>query len=69
MQLGAELTVGVDNGLILGYLMCRFGLVPRGMAVLGLVGGLGIRASGAAVLIVVASQILLKPGAPLAHSL
>jgi hypothetical protein len=31
--------VGVGNGLILGYLMYRSGLVPRGMALLGLIAG------------------------------
>jgi hypothetical protein len=31
--------VGVGNGLILGYLMYRSGLVPRGMAILGLIAG------------------------------
>jgi hypothetical protein len=31
--------VGIGNGLILGYLMYRSGLVPRGMAVLGLIAG------------------------------
>ena len=50
-DLGPGLTVGVGNGLILGYLMYRSGLVPRGMAVLGIVGGIGICLSGAAVLL------------------
>jgi hypothetical protein len=31
--------VGVGNGLLLGYLMYRSGLVPRPLAVLGLIGG------------------------------
>jgi hypothetical protein len=31
--------VGIGNGLILGYLMYRSGLVPRGMALLGLIAG------------------------------
>jgi hypothetical protein len=48
--LGPGFVVGVGNGLILGYLMYRSGLVPRGMAVLGLVGGPLICASGIAVL-------------------
>src|SRR5918998_2677747 len=43
--------VGVGNGLILGYLMYRSGLVPRGMAILGLIGGPLIIASGAAVVL------------------
>jgi len=37
--LGPGWVVGVGNGLILGYLMFRSGLVPRGMAMLGLIGG------------------------------
>ena len=37
--LGPNLVVGVGNGLILGYLMYRSGLVPRGMAMLGMVAG------------------------------
>jgi hypothetical protein len=37
--LGPGFIVGWGNGLILGYLMYRSGLVPRGLAMLGLVGG------------------------------
>jgi hypothetical protein len=37
--LGPGFVVGVGNGLILGYLMYTSGLVPRGMAVLGLIAG------------------------------
>jgi hypothetical protein len=48
--LGPGWVVGVGNGLILGYLMYRSGLVPRGMAMLGLIGGPLIIASGTAVL-------------------
>ena len=48
--LGPGFTVGVGNGLILGYLMYRSGLVPRSLAVLGLFGGVGICLSGTAVL-------------------
>jgi hypothetical protein len=47
--LGPGFVVGVGNGLILGYLMYRSGLVPRGMAMLGLVGGPLICVSGIAV--------------------
>ncbi len=49
--LGPGFVVGVGNGLILGYLMYRSGLVPRGMAMLGLVGGPLVCASGIAVLL------------------
>jgi Domain of unknown function (DUF4386) len=48
--LGPGFVVGVGNGLILGYLMFRSGLVPRGMAMLGLIGGPLVIASGIAVL-------------------
>jgi len=36
---GPGLVVGLGNGLLLGYLMYRSGLVPPRMAILGLVGG------------------------------
>jgi hypothetical protein len=48
--LGPGFVVGVGNGLMLGYLMYRSGLVPRRMAVLGLVGGPLLCASGIAIL-------------------
>ena len=48
-NLGPGFVVGVGNGIILGYLMYRSRLVPRGLAVLGLVGGPLICLSGAAV--------------------
>jgi hypothetical protein len=37
--LGPGWVVGWGNGLILGYLMYASGLMPRGLAVLGLIGG------------------------------
>ena len=37
--LGPGFVVGIGNGLILGYLMYRSGLIPRGMAILGLIAG------------------------------
>jgi hypothetical protein len=49
--LGPGFVVGIGNGLILGYLMYTSALVPRGMAVLGLIGGPLIIASGAGVLL------------------
>ena len=49
-NLGPGVVVGVGNGLILGYMMYRTGLVPRGMAVLGLVGGTLIVLSGSAII-------------------
>ncbi len=48
--LGPGWVVGVGNGVILGYLMYRSGLVPRRMAMLGLIGGPLILASGTGVL-------------------
>jgi hypothetical protein len=54
--LGPGFVVGLGNGLILGYLMYRSALVPRGMAVLGLVGGPLIMASGIAVILGVIEQ-------------
>jgi hypothetical protein len=49
--LGPGFVVGIGNGLMLGYLMYRSRLMPRGMAVLGLIGGPLIIASGAGVLL------------------
>lgn len=48
--LGPGFIVGVGNGLMLGYLAYRSGLVPPRMAMLGLVGGPLICLSGIAVL-------------------
>ncbi len=48
--LGPGFVVGIGNGIILGYLMYRSGLVPRGMAMLGLVGGPLLCAAGIAVM-------------------
>jgi hypothetical protein len=44
------LGAGLGNGLLLGYLMYKSGLVPRPWAVLGLIGGTLILISGIAVL-------------------
>jgi Domain of unknown function (DUF4386) len=49
--LGPGFIVGVGNGLILGWLMYRSGLVPRGMALLGLVAGPVLLAGGTAALL------------------
>ena len=48
--IGPGFCAGVANGMILGYLMYRSGLVPRGMAMLGLIGGSLVVASGIAVM-------------------
>ncbi|HVQ88446.1 MAG TPA: DUF4386 domain-containing protein [Actinomycetes bacterium] len=57
--LGPGFIVGIGNGLILGYLMYTSGLVPRRMAMLGLIGGPLIIISGIAVLFDV-----IEPGGP-----
>ena len=49
--LGPGFVVGIGNGMLLGYLMYRSALVPRRMAVLGLVGGPLICLSGLLVLV------------------
>ena len=54
--LGPGWMVGVGNGLILGYMMYRTGLVPRRVTWLGLVGGPLIILSGTLVLFGVASK-------------
>jgi Domain of unknown function (DUF4386) len=56
MLLGPGWVVGWGNGLILGYLMYKSGLVPRTMAWLGLVGGPLIILSGTLVLFGVADK-------------
>jgi hypothetical protein len=38
-KLGPGFVVGIGNGLILGLLMLRSGLMPRGLALLGVIGG------------------------------
>jgi hypothetical protein len=48
--LGPGWVVGWGNGLILGYLMYRSGLVPRWLAIIGLVGGPLIILSGTLVM-------------------
>jgi hypothetical protein len=54
--LGPGFVVGVGNGLLLGYLMYRSGLVPRPLAALGLIGGPLVCASGVAVMFGVFDQ-------------
>jgi hypothetical protein len=48
--LGPGFFVGVGNGLILGSLMYKSGLVPRGLAILGLIAGPVLWAAGIAML-------------------
>jgi Domain of unknown function (DUF4386) len=47
--LGPRFCAGFGNGVLLGYLMYKSRLVPRGMAMLGLIGGPLIFASGIAI--------------------
>jgi len=54
--LGPGFVVGWGNGLILGYLMYRSALVPRRLAMFGLVGGPLIVLSGTLVMFGVADQ-------------
>lgn len=48
--LGPGVCAGLGNGLLLGYLMYRSELVPRRMALLGLIGGALLLASDIAIL-------------------
>jgi hypothetical protein len=57
--LGPGFLAPLGNGILLGYLMYRSGLVPRGMAMLGLVGGPLLIASFVAVLFGVYEQVSL----------
>jgi hypothetical protein len=56
-NLGPALVVGVGNGLVLGFIMYRTGLVPRRFAVVGLVGGSLLVATGSAAVLG-----LIEPG-------
>jgi hypothetical protein len=54
--LGPGFIVGIGNGLMLGYLMYTSGLVPRGMTMLGLIGGPVLMAAAIAVIFGVIEQ-------------
>jgi len=56
-NLGPGFVVGVGNGCVLGWMMWRSRLVPRRLAVLGLIGGPFIVASGSAAVLG-----LIEPG-------
>lgn len=60
--LGPGFCVGIGNGLLLGYLMYRSALVPRAMAMLGLVGGPLLFASSILVLFGFYEQISVWAG-------
>jgi hypothetical protein len=55
--LGPGFVVGIGNGLILGWMLYRARLVPRGWAVLGMIAGPLVSASGIAVLLGVYPQV------------
>ena len=55
--IGPGLLADLGNGMLLGYLMYRSGLVPRRMALLGLIGGPLVTASGIAVLFGLYEQV------------
>jgi hypothetical protein len=59
-NLGPSFVVGVGNGLILGFIMYRTGLVPRRLAMFGLVGGPLIIATGSAAILG-----LIEPDGPI----
>ena len=56
-NLGPALVVGVGNGCILGWMMFRTGMVPRRLAMFGLVGGPLLIISGSAAIL-----HLIEPG-------
>jgi Domain of unknown function (DUF4386) len=58
--IGPGLFAGLGNGLLLGYLMLRSGLVPRQMAIVGLIGGTLLTIGFVCVLFDV-----FEPGSPL----
>ena len=49
--LGPGFVAGLGNGLILGYMMYRSGLMPQGLSVLGLIGGTLICITGLGVVL------------------
>src|SRR5688500_19212622 len=57
--LGPGFMAPLGNGILLGYLMYRSGLVPRGLAMLGLIGGPLLLVAFVAVLFGVFEQVSL----------
>jgi hypothetical protein len=49
-KLGPGFVVGIGNGLMLGYLMYKSGLMPRRLAIVGMVGGALVIVTGIGVL-------------------
>src|SRR5215210_3225895 len=59
--LGPGFLAPLGNGILLGYLMYRSGLVPRGMAMLGLIGGPLLLVAFVGVLFGAFAQVSLLP--------
>lgn len=55
--LGPNFVVGLSNGLLLGYLLYRTGLVPRGMALVGMIGGPVLTLAAAGVMVGVFDEL------------
>jgi len=55
-RIGPGLVVGIGNGLLLGYLMFKSGLVPRKMSLFGVIGGPLLFLSGMLVVLGVIDQ-------------
>ena len=55
--LGPGFVVGIGNGLILGWMLYRAHLVPRGWALVGIIGGPLVSLSGIAVLLGAYDQV------------
>jgi hypothetical protein len=49
-QFGPGFVVPIGNGMVLGWMMYRSGMVPRGLAMLGLVGGPALLAASVGIL-------------------
>jgi hypothetical protein len=59
---GPGVLAGFGNGLLLGYLLYRSGLVPRRMALLGCIGGPLVSASGILVMLGLYEQVSVWAG-------
>ena len=62
--LGPNFVVGLSNGLLLGYLLYRTGLVPRRMAMVGMYGGPVLSLAAAAVMVGAVDELPKLAAAP-----
>ncbi|RKQ93734.1 uncharacterized protein DUF4386 [Solirubrobacter pauli] len=62
--LGPNFVVGLSNGLLLGYLLYRTGLVPRGMAMVGMYGGPVLTLAAVAVMVGAVDELPKLAAAP-----